>query len=739
MNDMNWRTHDIEAGDDPTKLIDAEWLLTNGTGGYAMGTALGCPTRRYHGLLVAATQPPAGRMLAVNQMWEQLVLRRVEDADALLRPPTVAQPLEFSTLAFAGDAGLVFAPQGHAMLQTFERGLSVKWTYQWGRISFERELFLHWKQQAITLRYRIRGLDEAGARATLRLQPMLTLRDFHATLRRGHSGAFRFEARRDRLIVRRDGQAVTFACPGSRFEPNEHWWYNVHYPLDAERGQDCHEDYFVPGLMEVELDATAESEVLLTAALGEQPAKPMPNADARSQHLMPMRERVSGFSSLVSRSGKPETNNQKPETTLAIAADDFVVDRAIGDEKLSTIIAGYPWFGDWGRDTFIALPGLLLDTGRCDEARAVLRAFARSIRDGLVPNRFDDYDASAAHYNTVDASLWFINAALKYLEATGDDKAWHDWLAHACLDIVHHYQHGTGGDVTLDTGETRPLIGMDDDGLIFAGTNHTQLTWMDAACGDVVFTPRPGKCVEINALWHHALCALADHLDQRPLKSAGKQSDATASNAISPADLRKLADKVKRSFNKRFWNAEGKCLYDHIADDGHTIPRIDTSIRPNQAFVVASAYCPLPVTKQRQVLKAVRDQLLTPVGLRTLPDDDRAYHPHYTGDQFRRDEAYHQGTIWPWLIGAYAEGVLRVGKFSDKARKEAMLAIAPLLEHLQSETSPPAPGGVGQLAEIYEAQPDSHANHRPVGCPAQAWSVAEVLRICKLASSKTKP
>ncbi|MEX2386927.1 MAG: amylo-alpha-1,6-glucosidase, partial [Phycisphaeraceae bacterium] len=486
-----------------------------------------------------------------------------------------------------------------------------------------------------------------------------------------------------------------------------------------------------------------EVEVCFTAAMGEQAVTPVTNVEARAKHLAPMRERVSGFgirgsgSASVKKKAKGrakdagpaqlENRNPKLETLLAIAADDFVVDRTIGDEKLSTIIAGYPWFGDWGRDTFIALPGLLLDTGRHDEARAVLRAFARSIRDGLVPNRFDDYDASAAHYNTVDASLWFISSALKYIDVTDDDHAWHDWLAEACLDIVHHYQQGTAGEVTLPNGRTRPMIGMDRDGLIVAGTPGTQLTWMDAACGDVVFTPRPGKCVEINALWHHALLDLADALERRPMKHASKRA--------RPDDLRKLAATVQRSFNSLFWNGEAKCLFDHVYD-GDAEPSVDASIRPNQAFAVAVAHSPLPVTKQRQVLKAIRDHLLTPVGLRTLPPDHPAYHGRYTGDQFHRDEAYHQGTIWPWLIGVYAEGLLRVGKFSDKARAEALQTIAPLLDHLQGSTPVPFRGGIGQLAEIYEADADKQGQHRPVGCPAQAWSVAEALRICRLVSTK---
>ncbi len=723
MADDAWTTHALDLSDDPLAGLEREWLITNGTGAYAMSTVAACPTRRYHGLLVAATSPPTGRVVTVSQIWEQLRLeaRAPHDARGAQRP--AVQELEFATLRFRTQAGRpVYAPRGYQMLQHFERGLSVKWTYAWGRIGFERQLTLHHKQQAATLRYRVTGLDKPTARATLRLEPMLALRDFHH-LRRGGNPGIEVPAP-GTMRVAEGTLAVTLHCAGARAEPGGHWWYAVHYPLDTERGQDDTEDLFIPGRFNLQLEPAAEHEIALTIALGDAPADPADDA-SRTRHLAPIRKTLAEAMPQAAASSRAAA-------ALAIAADDFVVDRDV-DGPRSTIVAGYPWFADWGRDTFIALPGLMLTTGRHNEAKRVLQAFAARIRDGLVPNRFDDYDPAAAHYNTVDASLWFIQAALRYLDATGDHKTWNDWLAAACIDIVEHYQRGTGGD---DGGGGGRLIHMDDaDSLITAGHGGTQLTWMDAACGGVVFTPRAGKPVEINALWYAALLGLAERLARR---KDPRQRD--AGKAFSD-----LARCVAASFNDKFWNERDNCLYDHLWADASGQEHHDLALRPNQIFAVALPHSPLDAQRQQQVIAAVRDHLLTPVGLRTLPPDDPAYHGQYRGDQYHRDEAYHQGTIWPWLIGPYAEAVLRADSFSDAARQHARDAITPLLESLLGQripagdvddparTYPLMRDAVGQLHEIHEADPHPLiGEHRPVGCPAQAWSVAELLRVAAL-------
>lgn len=815
MRNDHWLTHIIDVDHDPLALLDREWLLTNGTGAFAAGTAAGCPTRRYHGLLVAATEPPVGRIVALNQVWEELILHRPDDS--------ATQSLAFSTLMFRSrEGGRVFAPAGYELLRRFERGLSVRWRYVWGEITFERELMLHWQEQAATLRYRVQGLNAANCRATLRVHPMATLRDFHSLARaddamdykaEGHTLRIYREATCLTLDLAAVGKAATRSTASSKrarqqprgsgdgarggdagagggvavaeadngetggafhtaFEPNPHWWYGAHYPIETERGQDDREDLFVPGAMTIELPESGESQVTLTAALGSDAVAPCEDLSQRAEHLTTMVQALAPASPASDGNGQTASRKKQRGTSkaedpvarlLALAADDFVVRRRIDGQSLSTIIAGYPWFADWGRDTFIALPGLLLETQRHDEARAALRAFATHMRHGLVPNRFDDYHNQAAHYNTVDGSLWFVQAALQYLHATGDDDAWRDWLAPACLEIVAAYHAGTEFDIRCD-----------DDGLVTAGSPRTQLTWMDAAVGDRVFTPRPGKCVEVNALWYNALMGLADALEQHPRTT--KRTKQPAPNARSersegrdaptppttPDDLRKLAQQVKRSFNDLFWDEERGHLLDHIWTDPHGHTQRDATCRPNQLFALALPHSPLAQNKQRRVLATVRERLLTPVGLRTLPRDDPHYHGQYRGDQLRRDEAYHQGTIWPWLIGPYAEAVLRVGRFGPKARSEVREAIAPLLDVLLADraedeaqvskadkgraespdsnghpaaASPPPyvmSGAIGQLHEIYEAEPDAQGRFRPVGAFAQAWSIAEVLRIWRM-------
>jgi len=692
--DASWRTHTISFDGVAERRVTQEWLLTNSTGAYAASTAPGINTRRYHGLLVAATDPPVGRVVALNQVWDQLVLRRpAERASARGPRAFIEQPFDLATLQFPGEHGPVLAPAGCRMLTRFERGASVRWTWRCGEITIERELFLHWKEQAVTLHYHVSGLDKFKAKAALRLAPMMTLRDFHAMTREHAGDPFEYVAENDTLTVTRGGLAVTCRLPGARFDPNPHWWYNVFYAADHERGQEDREDYFVPGAFVA--DVPKSGQVTLTCALGREAAKPTRTTTQRAHHLEKIETAIAFPQSKI--------KNQKSKI-LALASDDFVVDRTVGDRKLSTILAGYPWFADWGRDTFIALPGLLLATQRFDEANNVLRAFAGCLRDGLVPNRFDDYaaDAASAHYNTADAPLWFVHAAFEYLEKSGDSASWKRFLQPAITSIVDAYAAGT----RADTHDGKPVrIYADDDGLIVAGHAGTQLTWMDAACGGTVFTPRHGKAVEINALWYNALVRLAE------LSRPGRH-------------YAQLARKVRASFPCTFHNPRTGGLYDHVTPDGQR----DESVRPNQIFAVSLPHSPLHADQREGVLDLVRDRLLVPMGLRTLPPDDPHYHPRYTGDQFHRDAAYHQGAVWPWLIGPYAEAVLRVHGFSADARRRAARAIAPLLEQLTATDDRPC--ALGQLHEIYEADFTDRA--RPVGCFAQAWSIAEVLRVSQL-------
>ena len=698
--DNAWITHRLVAaghapGDDAyvcrSDLQDREWLLTNGTGAYAMGTALGANTRRYHGLLVAATAPPVGRIVALHQVFDRLLLRPRNDETQPdgQEQDQVTQTVELSTGLFRDEQGdWVHAPQGHDALAEFCRGLTVRWTYRWGKITAHRELVLHDGEQAATIHYRIEGLKTLHADAALLVSPMLTLRDFHGLCRRDEVGdafSLTYPKHRKKLTVRRGDTAATFSTDGGQFVEAPDWWFGVGYPRDAHRGQGDAEDHFVPGHFEFPLTRRHKAdaaEVSFTVALGTRPAEPR-RKPGRLARLKP---------TLKSLPGK-----DIEQKALALAADDFVVRRQVGDQPLSTILAGYPWFADWGRDTFISLTGLLLAAGRFEEARDVLRAFAGSIRHGLVPNRFDDYDQGTAHYNTVDASLWFVEAGLQYMtEAETRPR----WLMEAIGQILDAYRHGT--EAHGHDGQALPIAAADDD-LITAGDQGSQLTWMDATCGGVTFTPRHGKCVEINALWYNALCGYSQILSDDDHGAAKDYAD--------------LASRVKRSFIRVFWSDEMKRLIDHVTPDGHA----DLSLRPNMVFACSLHDSPLSPALRKAVLASIKQSLYTPMGLRTLPCDDPRYHAHYGGPQFDRDEAYHQGTIWPWLMGPYAEGLLRAHNFSDRSRVEARTALTPLLHRLMGD-------GLGQLAEIH----DAGEPHTPRGCPAQAWSVAELIRVLAL-------
>lgn len=675
-----------------------EWLLTNGSGGFAMGTALGVNTRRYHGLLVAASQPPVGRVVVLNQLFEQLELTR----------DGKTHTIEFGGCLFNDHGSHLIAPDCTGMLTRFDRKLDAVWSYQWGDLTLTRRLILHDGEPSCTVHYDLTGLGAVCSSATLRIRPMITLRDFHQ-LEQQDDQRFHTEAAGPSLRVSRGDLCACYFTPNSAATKEDNWWHHIHHTIEAQRGADCDEDLFVPGQLAINLGSRDDARASFTATLGDQPAQPIANPTTRDKRLAPIRE-------ALTRAADAQTMGEHAKalpTVLAQASDDFIVKRSVGNKTLSTIIAGYPWFADWGRDTFIALPGLMLCTGRFHEARDTLAAFANAIRDGLVPNRFDDNDPTLAHYNTVDGSMWFIHSALQYLEQSGDHAAWQDWLADACVKIVEAYRTGTHA--TAHDGQTQIPIAMDSDGLIAAGDNHSQLTWMDAACwgpdGNFhVFTPRPGKCVEINGLWHSALSRLSTALPA----SFDEQRKRYA----------KLASQVRSSFTAAFWSDTLGHFIDHLAPTAEGWVA-DQSLRPNQLIACALEHGPVDNDHRRKAVAACRERLLTPVGPRTLPTDDAEFHDQYLGDPFERDGAYHRGTVWPWLIGPYCESVLRVDNFSDDAKRDVQQTLAPLIDRLLGTD---LPGAMGTLHEIHEPL----GSFTPRGCPAQAWSVAEVLRVLTL-------
>ncbi|MBL8765072.1 MAG: glycogen debranching enzyme family protein [Phycisphaerae bacterium] len=680
-------------------LQRAEWLLTSGQGAFAMGTALGPATRRYHGLLIASLRPPVRRVMALNAVADTLTLE----------PGTTRERrVPLTSFVFAGSNHA--EPDASPTLSRFERDLSCRWVHECEGVEVVRQVHVIRDANAVEVAYTIRGL---AVPARLSLSPLVSLRDFHSLLRDDRAPAsiamFQVEAEAARAMVRRDGVALDIRADRGTFERAPHWWHNFEYRLERERGYDFVEDLFCPGSFHAELPfapagaargTRRECVVTLAASVGEAPARASAaDRAARSARLSGcVRALISGL-----RESVGDDEDRRTLALLAVAADDFIVRRAPLESARppragTTIIAGYPWFADWGRDALIALPGLLLETGRHAEALGVLRTFAEFVRDGLVPNVFDDY-TSEPKYNTADAPLWFIHASCAYLREARDRRAFDAALLPACLAIVAGYRKGTHHHIRVD-----PV-----DGLVAAGDPATQLTWMDAQRDGVTFTPRHGKPVEINALWYNALMSLA-----------------AATRGKASKELLAAADRVAASFRAKFWNPGAACLYDTLPGNDDPNWPADGSVRPNQILAASLPHSPLNRTQQRAVLETVAERLYSPLGVRTLAPGSPAYAPRYEGTMFQRDAAYHNGTAWPWLSGLFAEAVLRVGGFSEKSRRDARRAIQPLLAYLSVGDCP------GHLPEIFDAEGTDHAPQRPQGCPAQAWSLATCLRAFRL-------
>jgi predicted glycogen debranching enzyme len=675
-------------------VLSREWLLTNQLGSYASSTVINCNTRRYHGLLVSANIPPLGRIVTVNNFLERLIIDGVEH--------------ELCNFEFNG----AIHPEGFKYQTSFQRQIdedlsSVSFVYQVDDVTLIRTLWL-FAEHNTALMYWL-AIDSKGIRPLrLAVHPLISLRDFHS-LRRQSAGNI-FDTRQTGKTLHlqvpaffadkvNKFYALHITPTGLRgpvkadFTAHPDWWFNFRYRVEAERGQDCGEDIFMPGFFEMQGQGRAgfglwlDAEGLSEGELDKLLTKVNYHLQSAQSPLMIVEE-VS--STLAPTTTSPTDNplSEPVETTLRKAAMQFTVRRKDlkGKDRWS-ILAGYHWFGDWGRDTFIALPGLLLATGRYEQAKEVLELFGSAEADGLIPNRFDDYGGEP-DYNTVDASLWFIHAVDEYLRTSGDTEIWKKSLQKVCLKIVESYIAGTKYNIKVDP----------TDGLVCAGSDQTQLTWMDARCGNISFTPRWGKPVEINALWYNALKIVAERLDSRKKKKAKELLD--------------LAEKVAESFQKKFWFAEGSYLYDGLRD-GFS----DPTIRPNQIYAVSLRHSPLRKDQQRAVVECVRKNLLTPYGLRTLDPTHPNYKGVYCGDQFQRDSAYHQGTVWSHLMGPFIEAFLKTNDYSPDAATLAKDYVKPLLDHLYE-------AGIGSVSEIF----DGNAPHHPRGCIAQAWSVASVIR-----------
>ncbi|HUV66075.1 MAG TPA: amylo-alpha-1,6-glucosidase [Sedimentisphaerales bacterium] len=680
------------AGQEIESLLAREWLLTNGRGSYASSTIAGCNTRGYHGLLIGSLQPPVNRIMALAGCLETVTSK--------------GKTFELSTFEFADK----FAPEGFRLLKRFRRDLGAHFDYEFDGAELTKSIYLLRDTDTVAIVYDftlVQGPLEFISRPFVGLRDFHTLQTSHKPLRSKWLGS----ASRG-LLVRHDTAStgsLLLRCPSAHFEKDPQWWFNFVYRVERERGQNFTEDLWTPGSFKCRIEAPAK--IVLWASLhpdapGSGYDKPVQtDIDAVCRDLRQYQENLldSRYRILDARPGgslkaegfgdgqyRASSIENQESRLLCTAADQFVVKRQTNGGHTTSILAGYPWFADWGRDALIALPGLLLVTGRFDEARSVLTTFAAAADEGMIPNHFDD-NGDTAHFNSVDASLWFINAAFQYLQATGDSATFTQELLPTIRWIIDSYSKGT-----------RFGIHADADGLIAAGDENTQLTWMDAKCDGVAFTPRYGKAVEVNALWYNALMLM------ETLEHGGAEPHPTIPNAA----------KVRSSFCELFWNERKGHLNDCILPDGSA----DQSLRPNQIFAVSLRFSPLSAEQQAAVVAAVQDKLLTPYGLRTLSPDAPGYIGRYTGPLRQRDEAYHQGTVWPYLIGPFVEAYLKVNDFSPRSRKQAVQFIEPLLAHL-TET-----GCLGSISEIFDGDPP----HQPKGCFAQAWSVAELIRACHL-------
>jgi predicted glycogen debranching enzyme len=650
--------------------LNEEWLVTNGLGGYASGTVGGAITRRYHGLLIAALPNPLGRMMMLNGLSERL---RLPDR----------------SVVYTGAEELASVPPESTLPASefrVEAGLPV-WRYDVGGFSLEKRLLLVYRQNTVQLTYKLLSGD---GRLRLGLRPAIHFRSHDQPVNAEDKQKYVLTVCDDHFEITANADLPTLRLlargPSAAFTFDRKETESVPYATERSRGYEWRGSLWSPGYFRSDL-AAGDSITLTASTEPWETVRALSPEDARNAE-------VNRRSLLLAAA--PPTLRQGFGAELTLGADQFLITpvgrvedaaraHAAGDE-IRSVIAGYHWFTDWGRDTMISLEGLTLATGRKNEAGWILRTFAYYIRDGLIPNLFPEGQKDGL-YNTADATLWFFHAIHRYVEATGD-RTTLKLLVPKLVDIIDRHIHGTRFGIAMDQ----------NDALLKQGAEGYQLTWMDAKVGDWVVTPRRGKAVEINALWYNALRLLEKWLLE---VDQPRRSD----------DIGRIAARVFESFNKRFWYEAGGYLYDVVDAEGGGN---DASCRPNQVIAISLDNPALDKSHWEPVMKLVTEKLLTPVGLRSLAPGSADFKAKYYGDLRARDAAYHQGTVWAWLIGPYVDAWLKLHP-DDKAGGRKLLA--GFEPHLNEQC-------VGSISEVFDAEPP----YTPRGCIAQAWSVAEVLR-----------
>ncbi len=624
-----------------------EWLETNGIGGYASSTVSGAHTRRYHGLLVAAMHPPVGRTVIVSKLDETLIVG--DDR------------FELSANQYPGAVH----PEGFKHLTKFQRDLFPAFYYKAGGVELKKTIAQVHGENTTVIIYEVLKAKE---NSKMELLPLYACRDFHSTAHANESinQSYSFQEGVLHTTNYEGCPEILISVPGAEFHESKGWYYNVEFGIEQYRGLDFKEDLYTHGKFVVALTKGNKLGVIVST-------EPVMGRDA----IQLFEKETQRREALVKDFSQSEELKQ-----LVFAADQFIVKRG----ELKTVIAGYHWFSDWGRDTMISLPGLCLATGRFEDAKNILKAFANSVSEGMLPNRFPD-QGEAPEYNTFDATMWFFHAIYKYYQYTKDNLFIKSILP-VLQDIMDWHYKGTRYNIHVDL----------TDELLYGGQEGVQLTWMDAKVGDWVVTPRKGKPVEINALWYNALSIMEVLLTEQ-------------GNTVEALNYKMKAKLVSNSFNTKFWNEEGGYLYDCIDGDFY-----DASIRPNQIYAISLPFPLLTDERAEKVFQLVKDNLFTPKGLRSLNPSHPDYKPVYGGDPLHRDGAYHQGTVWSFLLGAYIDALLLTTKSKGKA--EAKKILKTFFNHLDEAC-------IGSVSEIFDAE----APHTPRGCMAQAWGVAEVLRV----------
>lgn len=632
------------------QALGLEWLETNGLGGFASSTITGANTRRYHGLLVAATKPPVGRVVMLSKLEETLIVD--------------GHRYDLSVNLYPGAVH----PRGHEHLREFRLDPFPVAVYEAAGVTIEKRVFQVHGENTTVVEYEWTG--GAAHECRLELRPLIAFRDYHATTHANGAINRNYDAREGsvRLTPYPDLPPMYLAHNAAGVEANGDWYHHFEYPRERDRGLDFQEDLSQPLVLRYDLIADRTAVCLAST-------EPQEAAYARV-----LREREIERRADV-RAAAPSHEDIVVE--LTVAADQFLAERGDGH----TVVAGYPWFSDWGRDTMIALPGLTLVTGRYEIARGILKAFAANLDRGMLPNRFPD-EGEAPEYNTVDATLWFFEAIRAFAQYSGDIDFVREHLYPKMVEILDWHLRGT-----------RYGIHVDSDALLACGEPGVQLTWMDAKIGDWVVTPRTGKPVEIQALWYNALCVM-------------RELSARFGELERAHFLGQLAARAKSSFGEKFWNTERGGLFDVVEPD-----RRDDSVRPNQIFAVSLHHALVEGERARSIVELVRRELFTPVGLRTLSPLDARYRGQYAGGVRERDSAYHQGAAWPWLMGAFLKAYVRVHDGSEEARATAARWLGEFTHEMRK-------GCLGQIGEVAGGD----APHHEGGCVAQAWSVAELLR-----------